>query len=66
MVSIGKERLERVARIYKSNKDASQVLGIAPGSFSRACRKYGIETPFVRQQKRRRKKSNIGNRNQKK
>ena len=55
MESIDKERLERVARIYKSNKDASQVLGIAPGSFARACRRFGIETPYVRQQKKRKK-----------
>ena len=55
MESIEKERLERVARIYKSNKDASRALGIAPGSFSRACRRYGIETPYVRRRKARKK-----------
>jgi hypothetical protein len=60
MERIARERLERVARIYKSNQEASQALGIAPGSFSRACRRYGIETPFVRQQKQRQQRHRPG------
>jgi len=51
MQTMDKERLERVARIYKSNKEASEALGMAPGSFGRACRRYGIETPYVRRRK---------------
>ena len=38
-------RIERAARIYRSNMDAGLALGIAPGSFGRLCRRYGIETP---------------------
>ena len=48
MEKISRERIERAARIYKSSREASQALGIAPGSFSRACRKYGIPTPVAR------------------
>ena len=49
--SIDRERIERAARIYASNSDAGLALGIAPGSFGRLCRRYGIETPRARQQK---------------
>ena len=36
MNSISKEALERVARIYKSNKEASQAIGVHPRSFARS------------------------------
>jgi hypothetical protein len=48
MKPIAPEVLERVARMYKSNKEASQALGIHPGSFARLCRRHGILTPYVR------------------
>ena len=50
---ITREQLERVARIYHHNQDASQALGIATRSFARRCRQHGIETPYVRKQRRR-------------
>jgi hypothetical protein len=50
---IARERLERVSRMYRSNKEAAQALGIALGSFGRARRRYGIETPYVPKRKRR-------------
>lgn len=53
MEKIAKERIERVARIYKSNREASRALGMAPESFARACRRYRIDTPYMRQMKRR-------------
>ncbi|MFT5088906.1 MAG: hypothetical protein ACI906_004996 [Candidatus Latescibacterota bacterium] len=53
MSSIEKERIERAARIYASNHDAGLALGIAPGSFGRLCRRYGIETPQARRRRRR-------------
>lgn len=53
MEKIAKERIERVARIYKSNREASRALGMAPESFARACRHYRIDTPYMRQMKRR-------------
>ncbi|MDP7361925.1 MAG: hypothetical protein QF768_04925 [Candidatus Latescibacteria bacterium] len=43
-----RERSERVARMYSSNDLASKALGITARSFSRLCRKYGIETPYAR------------------
>lgn len=49
MRKIDRERIERVARLYRSNKAAGAALGITPSSFARLCRRYGIETPYVRQ-----------------
>ena len=48
MAKIERERVERVARIYASNQEASQALGIVMQSFGRLCREYGIETPYAR------------------
>jgi len=42
---IQREQIERVARVYKSNQDASNALGITPRSFNRLCHKYGVESP---------------------
>ena len=44
----GRDQIERVARVYKCNQDASRALGITTRSFSRLCRKYDIESPFAR------------------
>ena len=44
----GRDQIERVARVYKCNQDASLALGITTRSFSRLCRKYDIESPFAR------------------
>jgi hypothetical protein len=52
MRGIDKERVERVARMYGSNQEASQALGIVLRSFSRLCHRYGIETPFARRRRR--------------
>lgn len=53
MRKIEPERIKRAARIYASNQEASRALGIAPGSFSRLCRLYNIETPYARKRRRR-------------
>ena len=53
MPPIAKDRIERAARMYASNQDAGSALGIAPGSFSRLCRRYGIETPQARKHRQR-------------
>lgn len=53
MTRIERERVERAARMYPSTKSASQALGIAPGSFSRLCREYQIETPRSRRHRQR-------------
>jgi len=55
MESYDRERIERAARMYASNRDAGLALGIAPGSFGRLCRRYGIETPQTRRRQRRRR-----------
>jgi uncharacterized protein YjhX (UPF0386 family) len=48
---ISKDQIQRVARIYKHNQDASKAIGITLRSFSRLCRKYGVETPYARRLK---------------
>jgi hypothetical protein len=53
MEKVNRERIERVARIYANNQEASRALGIASGTFGRLCRQYGIETPYARRHKRR-------------
>ena len=52
MEQFDRERIARAARIYASNRDAGLALGIAPGSFGRLCRRYGIETPRARRRRR--------------
>lgn len=51
---IERERIERAARIYSTNEAASRALGIEPRSFSRLCRRYGVETPYARRLRERR------------
>jgi len=48
MRKIERERIERAARMYTSTKEAGRALGINPGSFSRLCRLYNIQTPAAR------------------
>jgi len=52
VVPTDRERVERVARMYRTSKDASQALGIAPASFCRLCRRYEIESPGARRRKK--------------
>ena len=54
-----RDRVERAARIYASNREASHALGIAAGSFGRLCLRYGIETPYARR-RRKRQEAKIG------
>lgn len=51
---IERERIERAARLYSTNEAAGRALGIAPRSFSRLCRRYGVETPYGRRLRERR------------
>jgi len=50
---ITRAAVERVARIYKTNQDAAAALEITSRSFSRLCRRHGIETPYARKLRRR-------------
>ena len=59
MEKIARERIERAARLYATAQDASRALGIAPGSFSRLCRRYGIVTPYARRYKQQRPQRNL-------
>jgi hypothetical protein len=36
------DQIERVARVFHSNQNASQALGITTQAFSRLCRQNGI------------------------
>ena len=49
---ISREEVERCARLYHTNKDAAEALGIRSDSFSALCRKYGLETPYRRRERR--------------
>lgn len=51
---IDRDRIQRAARMYSTNEAASRALGIEPRSFSRLCRRYGIETPYARRLRERR------------
>ena len=46
------DQIVRVARMYKSNQDASRALGISTQAFGRLCREHGIETPYARRHRR--------------
>ena len=48
-----RELVERAARVYASNKEASQALGIHLGSFGRLCQLYDVESPYARRRRRR-------------
>ena len=54
------DQVERVARIYRSNADASRALGITTQAFGRLCRQHGIETPHSRRQHRDRRTTAMG------
>ena len=51
MQKTGRERVERAARIYHSNRDAGTALGIDQRSFARLCRRYNIESPGARRRR---------------
>jgi len=46
------DQVERVARMYRSNADASRALGITTQAFGRLCRQHDIETPHARRRRR--------------
>ena len=48
-----REAIERTARMYNRNIDASEALGIDRRTFGRLCREYGVETPFARAKRQR-------------
>jgi hypothetical protein len=46
------DRIARVARMYKTNTDASKVLRMDSTAFRDLCRRLGIETPLERKRAR--------------
>jgi hypothetical protein len=52
MDKVSRDEIERVARMYNQNKDASSALGISLRYFARLCRHYGVETPYARRRRR--------------
>ena len=54
---VSRSEIERAARLYNTNKEASEALGIHPRSFARSCRKFGILTPYARRRQARRAKA---------
>ena len=52
MEAVLRDIVERAARIYHSNSDASAALGIEMRSFGRLCRRYEVETPYARKRRR--------------
>jgi len=51
MHGVPRDAVERVARMYHSNSDASAALGVEMRSFGRLCRRYEIETPYARKRR---------------
>jgi len=48
---ISRDQVERAARVYRTNLDASRALGIELRSFGRLCRRHGVETPWARKRR---------------
>lgn len=44
-VRLDPSQLERTARMYRTNRDAAEALGVSTHSYTRACRGHGITTP---------------------
>ena len=52
-VDISKEQLERVCRMYNSNRDAARALGTSDATIRRWCNELGVESPYSRLKKSR-------------
>jgi len=50
--TVNRKELERVCRMYNTNRDAMKALGIGDRSFNRYTKKYNIETPKERRKRR--------------
>jgi len=50
---VSRFEVERAARVYRTNKDASRALGIGSDAFTRRCHRYGLETPTEREKRKR-------------
>ena len=50
-VEVTRAQLERAVRMYRTNKDAFEALGVCDKTFVRLCRRYSIETPAERKER---------------
>ncbi len=46
------DRITRVCRLYRTNREARAVLGLGSAAFLHLCRSYNIETPHQREERR--------------
>lgn len=49
--SVDEEVVRRAARMYRTNTEAAQALGIVLRSFNRLCRRHRVETPWDRRRR---------------
>ena len=45
--SVREDQLRRVCRMYATNKDAAEALGISKGWLYKLCQKYGVVRPVT-------------------
>lgn len=50
---VTRNEVERAARVYRTNTDASHALEMAEKTFVELCHRYGIVTPAERENRRR-------------
>jgi len=50
---VARFEVERTARMYRTNVDASRVLGMGEATFTRLCHRYKIERPCDRERRKR-------------
>ena len=45
---VSRRQLERAARMYRTNRDATRALGVGNSTFYKLCRQFEIEMPVER------------------
>ena len=48
---VPRQLVERAARLYRTNAEAAAALGVSMRSFSRLCRRYDVETPWMKRRR---------------
>ena len=46
-IKIQEDQLRRVCRMYSTNKDAAEALGIGTQHLYKLCKKYGVRRPVI-------------------
>jgi len=47
-IRVTRTQVERAARMYRTNRDATRALGIGNNTFYKLCKEYNIEMPVER------------------